>query len=57
MTITKTYKGDNIKVTVEFSKDLKLNEDCPCDECLVVCVEDRLLLHLREPILEDALPV
>lgn len=56
MTVTKTYIGGNIKVTLEIPKEAELTEICPCDRCLVVCVEDSLLLHLKRPMSADALP-
>ena len=55
MTVTKVYAGDNIRVTLELPKDLKISENCPCDRSLVVYVEG-LLLHLQRPRSKAASP-
>lgn len=47
MTNSKTYQALGVKVTIELEDGLPIEENCPDDNDLVLCVPDRLTIHIR----------
>ena len=55
MTKKRTYTSKEVSITIEFPKNLEVIEGCPCDDSIIVCLKDHLLVHLqRGSMMQDA---
>jgi len=57
MTVTKSFEVDGISITIKTPKAVEVTEVCPCDNSIIIVVEDRLLMALQRSKKPSAVPV